>query len=216
MSLFADSGPDPWAAGIPVPRRGADNDIVKNLLTADNSNLPEEYVDYFDSLLAQYGTPDDMISAEGVGKILEEGGVDQNARERIWAVIMKGAKESIHRDEVNVLLAMVGLAQEGDEISIDGVDDRRRSKFNLVSLVLGAVLISMKTSQSQNSEQLLLHLKPTVRKVSGPLLLLSPRQPINPLTQSRTHHPTTNQPKSRHLLPLLPSLSLSIGNNPRR
>lgn len=135
VSLFADSGPDPWAAGIPVPRRGADNDIVKNLLTADNANLPEEYVEYFDSLLAQYGTPDDLISAEGVGKILEEGGVDQNARERIWAVIMKGAKESINRDEVNVLLAMVGLAQEGDEISIDGVDDRRRSELNSISWI---------------------------------------------------------------------------------
>lgn len=134
VSLFADSGPDPWAAGIPVLRRGADNDIVKNLLTVDNASLPEEYVDYFDSLLAQYGNPDDMISAEGVGRILEEGGVDQNARERIWGVIMKGAKENINRDEVNVLLAMVGLAQEGDEISIDGVDDRRRSELNPASL----------------------------------------------------------------------------------
>lgn len=128
-SLFDDSGPDPWSTGLPVPRRGLDNDIVKTLLTADNANLPEDYVDYFDSLLAQYGTPNGSVSAEGVGKVLDEGGVDQSARERIWAVVMKGAKESINRDEVNVLLAMVGLAQEGDEISIDGVDDRRRSEL---------------------------------------------------------------------------------------
>lgn len=130
-SLFDDSGPDPWSSGLPVPRRGAESDIAKTLLTADNAKLPEDYVDYFESLLAQYGTVNGEISAEGVGRVLQEGGVDQNARERIWGVIMRGAKESISRDEVNVLLAMVGLAQEGDEISIDGVDDRRRSEFHL-------------------------------------------------------------------------------------
>lgn len=118
-----------------MSRRGADGDIVKNLLTPSNANLPEEYVDYFDSLLAQYGTLDDMISAEGVRKILEEGEISESAIGRIWGVIMKGAKESINRDEVNVLLAMVGLAQEGDEISIDGVDDRRRSELNSISLI---------------------------------------------------------------------------------
>ncbi|KAH0602853.1 uncharacterized protein H6S33_008503 [Morchella sextelata] len=125
-SLFDDSGPDPWATGLPVPRRGADSDITKTLLTPENASIPEEYVDYYDALLAQYAAPNG-ISVEGVGKILLEAGVDSTARERIWGVIMRGGKESVGRDEVNVLLAMIGLAQEGDEISIDGVDYRRRN-----------------------------------------------------------------------------------------
>lgn len=111
-----------------MPRRGADSDITKTLLTPENASIPEEYVDYYDALLAQYAAPNG-ISVEGVGKILLEAGVDSTARERIWGVIMRGGKESVGRDEVNVLLAMIGLAQEGDEISIDGVDYRRRSEF---------------------------------------------------------------------------------------
>jgi sorting nexin-8 len=71
------------------------------------------------------------VSADGIRRLLDESGVGEESRGKVWSIVMKGGKESVSREEFNVLLALVGLAQEGDEVTIDGVDDRRRGELFL-------------------------------------------------------------------------------------
>ncbi|KAL7272015.1 Sorting nexin mvp1 [Rhizina undulata] len=127
-SLF-DDGADAWSTGaFPSPRQpGSRNpeDIIKALITTENANVPEEYVHIYDILLNRYGL-DGGVSAEGVRAVLEEAMVESTIRKRILEVVVRG-RDKVWREEVNVLLAMVGLAQEGDDVSIDGVDDRRKN-----------------------------------------------------------------------------------------
>jgi sorting nexin-8 len=118
-NLFADDDlgdhASPW--GMPTPKRAGRAQLIRTLLPA--TDVPEEYIDVYDRLAA---------GAEGVSveTVLREAGVSEEARERIEGIFAENRK-SLGRGELNVLLALVGLAQEGDEVGLDGVDERRRS-----------------------------------------------------------------------------------------
>lgn len=129
-SLFADddatSGSSPW--DMPTPKKAARGDLIKNLLPA--SAVPDSYVDLFDSLLEENGSAGN-VTAAGVTKALSAGKLGADQQSRITQLITSGAPlRDLSRNEFNVLLALIGLAQEGEDITLDGVDERRRSTFS--------------------------------------------------------------------------------------
>lgn len=125
--LFADnSSPtddsSPWGFQ-PTPKKQAHTNVVKTLLPA--SDVPESYIDTFESL-AEGNT----IKFEGIRKLLHGSGLGTGEQQRILDITEpKGtaAGENWGRGEFHVLLALIGLAQEGEEVSLDSVDDRKRS-----------------------------------------------------------------------------------------
>ncbi|CAG8980681.1 hypothetical protein HYALB_00007173 [Hymenoscyphus albidus] len=124
-SLFADDDAQ-GAWGMPTPKRGraARGDLVKGLL--DGAQVPDSYVDTFDNLLKSDGSSG-KISPAGVAKALSAGYLSADAQSRIMSLVTSGGQLSdLNRNEFNVLLALIGLAQEKEDITLDGVDERRR------------------------------------------------------------------------------------------
>ena len=54
---------------------------------------------------------------------------------KILNLVLPGGQETssdgLGRNEFNVLLALIGLAQEGEDITFDAVDERRNSMFGV-------------------------------------------------------------------------------------
>jgi sorting nexin-8 len=129
-SLFADdddtAGGSPWA--MPTPKKAARGDLIRNLLPA--SDVPESYVDTFDNVLNGGDESAGRINAEGVDKVLVAAGLDIDDQNRIKSIVYNGEPKDLGRNEFNVLLALVGLAQENEDITLDGVDERRRSMLS--------------------------------------------------------------------------------------
>ena len=128
-SLFADDGgaESPWS--MPAPKRAARQNLVKNLLPA--TDVPEYYVDAYDLVLNANERTGVGISLGAVVKVLESSNLSEQEQQKILEFVIPGGHESVNgvgRSEFNVLLALIGLAQEGEDITLDGVDDRRRSK----------------------------------------------------------------------------------------
>jgi sorting nexin-8 len=130
-SLFADdldSGADsPWA--FPTPKKAGRAQLVRSLLPA--SDVPESYIDTFDALIVSGDKLGAGVSLDGVKKLLGESGLGPDVQARILGIVLPSGEESaegIGRGEINVLLALIGLAQEGDEVTLDSVDERRRSE----------------------------------------------------------------------------------------
>ncbi|KAK7540373.1 sorting nexin Mvp1 [Phyllosticta citricarpa] len=126
-SLFADDldGSDsPWA--LPTPKRAARNNLVKTLLSTNE--VPERYVDIYDALIED--DDDGTVTFDGVKKLLGESGVGTQAQGKILETVFPSGQEppeGVGRGEFNVLLALVGLAQEGEDVTLDGVDERRKN-----------------------------------------------------------------------------------------
>ena len=129
-SLFADEadgGEDsPW--DFPVAKKGSQGDLVKKLLPA--SNVPDAYVDAFDTILESGARRGSGISADAVSKVLQSSKVHATEQSRLQNLVAPNLSTtgSLGRSEFNVLLVLIGLAQEGDEASLDSVDERRKSK----------------------------------------------------------------------------------------
>ena len=129
-ALFADDDPSgassPW--DMPTPRKAKSRaDLLKTLLPA--SDVPESYIETFDAV-ADNG----RVSAGGVARTLAAAHISADQQARIMAVVAPsggtGAGEvSLGRNEFNALLALIGLAQDGDVPNLDGVDERRRSQY---------------------------------------------------------------------------------------
>jgi len=140
-SLFDDDAVDStggWgsSAGVTasprVHRNRSQNlgDVVRGLLTAENADIPAVYYDVYVKLVGEFGDgADGMVEAHGAAaKVLDEGDVYGDERNRIWDVVV-GRKDLVGRGEVWCLLALVGLWQEGDrDIGVDAVDVRRASE----------------------------------------------------------------------------------------
>jgi sorting nexin-8 len=127
-SLFADDGGDasPWS--MPAPKKAARRELVKTLLPA--TDVPESYVDAYDNMLNSGQRVGSGVGLTGVKKILGTSGLATADQAAILHLLIPGGHESANglgRSEFNVLLALIGLAQEGEDISLDGVDERRKS-----------------------------------------------------------------------------------------
>lgn len=103
---------------MPTPKKAGRAQLIRTLLPA--GEVPEVYIDVYDRLVA---SGEDA----SVERVLREAGLGGEARERIEGIFGGATERELGRGEVNVLLALVGLSQEGDEVSLDGVDERRRS-----------------------------------------------------------------------------------------
>ncbi|KAH7139144.1 sorting nexin-like protein mvp1 [Dendryphion nanum] len=127
-SLFADDlqGDDsPW--GFPTPKKAARGSLVKSLLPA--SDVPDSYIDAFDTLLASGGAVGNGIGTESAKRLLADSGIAQEQQSKILEIVSQPGQESagLGRGEFNVLFALIGLAQEGDDITLDSIDERKRN-----------------------------------------------------------------------------------------
>lgn len=128
-SLFADEAADgdsPWS--MPTPKKGGRSDPVKTLLPADD--VPESYIDAFDALRStEHKAEGGRIQVSGARKMFEGSGVDATEQDRIVKLVTGGQESPLGRSEFNVLLALIGLSREGEEASLDSVDERRRGEL---------------------------------------------------------------------------------------
>lgn len=146
-SLFADDDGDdsssPWNIQN-TAKRTARRDLVRTLLP--NTDVPESYIDAYDLILNSGDKVGSGIGLTSVREILSSGGLTATDQSKILNLVASGDHESfsgLGRGEFNVLLALVGLAQEGEDLSFDAVDDRRKSGLFMqcFRLVLIAFLI---------------------------------------------------------------------------
>lgn len=100
--------------------------MTRTLLTAETAQIPSAYTQIYDKLVGEFGSGYGVGTA-AIAKVLDEAEVYDASRDRIWNTVV-GKKDSLAREEVWVALAMAGLVAEGEEVSIDAVDDRRRSE----------------------------------------------------------------------------------------
>lgn len=126
-SLFDDNSgaSSPW--DMPTPRKQRSrSEMIRSLLPA--SDVPESYVGAFDAVVGEDGR-DGQVTAAGIAKLFAVARLDADAQARIMALVAPGQGSDVllSRNEFNVVLALIGLAQEGDIISLDGVDERRRN-----------------------------------------------------------------------------------------
>ncbi|RAL64827.1 hypothetical protein DID88_001423 [Monilinia fructigena] len=131
-SLFADdddiSGGSPWNTS--VPKKLAREDLLKTLLPT--SDVPESYIDIFDDMIKDGKGSNGKLSADDVESLLFTAGLNSDKISWILTIIIPsgGEPRDLERNEVNVLLALIGLAQEEEDIqdiTLDGVDERRRN-----------------------------------------------------------------------------------------
>ncbi|KAL8860702.1 MAG: hypothetical protein Q9178_002732 [Gyalolechia marmorata] len=178
-SLFDDgdgTGPSPW--DMPTPKKSAKGDMIKTLLPA--TDVPESYIDAFDVILeAGFGTGARSITLAGAKKLFEGSTVDADEQTKIVNLVTGGQEQSsgLGRTEFNVLIALIGLAQEHEEVTLDGVDERRK---NLPEPSL-PVIQQMRTAKvSENTEDA----SPSSREIQAP---------------SNDAAPDESPPKSRRL-----------------
>lgn len=127
-SLFQDDG-SPW--DMPTPRKQHSRaDLLRTLLPA--SDVPESYIETFDAVIREDGAGG-RISSGGVTRVLASAKLDADAQAKIMSIVAPGGGDvALGRNEFNVLLGLIGLAQEGETVSLDGIDERRRSKLSFL------------------------------------------------------------------------------------
>lgn len=154
-SLFADDDGDdhssPWNAQNNTAKRTGRRDLARTLLP--NTDVPESYIDAYDLILNSGDRVGSGIGLTSVREILSSSGLTATDQSKILNLVASGDHESfsgLGRGEFNVLLALVGLAQEGEDLTFDAVDDRRKSELTLrpfVSLYLLFGIIALTRSQ---------------------------------------------------------------------
>lgn len=140
-TLFNDDDDDrsPW--DMPTPRKQQSRaELVRGLLAG--VQVPGSYIDAFDSTLAQDGRRGRTVAPAGIAKTLAAAGLGADHQVRIMNILApSGGEMSLGRDEFNVLLALIALAQEGEPVSLDSVDERRRSKLLIPYLICRLFMI---------------------------------------------------------------------------
>ncbi|KAI1840879.1 hypothetical protein JX265_006991 [Neoarthrinium moseri] len=122
--LSGSGAASPW--DLPTPRKPQSRaELIRGLLAG--AEVPESYVEAFDHALREDGRGG-RVSPAGISKTLAAAKLDADSQARIMSILAPGGEEAeLTRDAFSVLLALVGLAQEGETISLDGVDERRRN-----------------------------------------------------------------------------------------
>ncbi|KKK15411.1 hypothetical protein AOCH_006532 [Aspergillus ochraceoroseus] len=129
-SLFADDdGLDtgsPWNSN--TGKRTSKQQLVRTLLP--DTDVPENYIDAFDLVLSLDDRVGTGISLTAVREILSGGGISATDQAKILNLVISGEidrSNGLGRGEFSVLLALMGLAQEGEDLTFDTVDDRRKT-----------------------------------------------------------------------------------------
>jgi len=130
--LFADVAAtednSPWAFTSPQKKARANAaNLVKTLLPA--GDVPESYIDTYDALLSDDATGSTLLNIASVRRLVQGTSLTSDQQENVLSIATSnGQTSSLGRGEFNVLLALIGLAQEGEDATLDGVDERRLSK----------------------------------------------------------------------------------------
>ncbi|KLU92690.1 sorting nexin mvp-1 [Magnaporthiopsis poae ATCC 64411] len=163
-SLFADDDDpsrtsSPW--DMPTPRKQQTRaELLRNLLPV--ADVPDYYIEVFDAVLrAQHqeeSSSDDAPKTAAAGRIGPEGlmralsaakiGPEQSSR-ILGIVTPSGGEPELGRNEFNIFLALVGLAQEKETVSLDGVDERRRSAGRGAPDLSGVAATAVSSSRAQ-------------------------------------------------------------------
>jgi sorting nexin-8 len=141
-SLFAEDSADasPWS--LPTPKKQARQSLVKTLLPA--TDVPESYIDAYDTLLHGGDRVGSGIGLTGIKNLLQSSGIGSSDQSTILNFVVPAGQEAANglgRSEFNVLLALIGLAQEGEEATLDGVDERKRSANHTRQVPANGLLI---------------------------------------------------------------------------
>ncbi|PGH23790.1 hypothetical protein AJ80_02220 [Polytolypa hystricis UAMH7299] len=131
-ALFADdtpgdTGSSPWG-NAPNPKRAARHELVKMLLPT--TEVPESYIDAYDAVLESGDRVGAGVGVAGAKKVLASAGLTAADQNTILNMVVPGGQDpaaGIGRSEFNVLLALTGLAQEGEDLTFDTVDERRKT-----------------------------------------------------------------------------------------
>ena len=127
--LFADENQEdsPWA---PTPRRQARANPVKTLLA--DADVPESYIDAYDALLESGESASNGVALSGVRRVLAGSSTSPATQQQILKLVQPQGDDAagLGRAEFSVVLALIGLAQEGEELSLDSVDEHRRSMLS--------------------------------------------------------------------------------------
>jgi sorting nexin-8 len=131
-SLFADEddapSSSPWA--MPTPKKATRGELMRSLLPS--SDVPDSYHDIFDSVLQEDSQSGGKVTSAGVAKLLSATKLGADEQSQIMNIISSGGQlADLGKNEFNVLLALIGLAQEHEDITLDGIDDRRRGSYFL-------------------------------------------------------------------------------------
>ncbi|KAI1134882.1 hypothetical protein F5Y05DRAFT_406271 [Hypoxylon sp. FL0543] len=166
----------PW--DLPTPRKQQSRaDLLRRLL--DGVEVPDSYVEAFDRAVQEDGSGG-KVTSPGVTKTLAAAKLGADDQAQIMRILApSGNLDPIGRSEFNVLMALIGLAQEGEVVSLDGVDERR---YNLPQAQL--LSSSIKKPIFPNASELAA--KPPQR----------PESPPAPFTsQSRARKPSMDGPE---------------------
>lgn len=141
-SLFADddnTSTSPWTtttATTKPNKRASRQQLLKTLLP--EMDVPESYIGAYNRVLNAGDRVGAGVGLTSVREILAGSGLSATEQEKILNLVVSGSGEvdgdegsniGIGRGEFFVLLALVGLAEEGEELTFDAVDDRRKSEF---------------------------------------------------------------------------------------
>ncbi|KAI9833259.1 MAG: Sorting nexin mvp1 [Phylliscum demangeonii] len=132
QSLFAEESQEnatsTWS--LATSKRPSPADLVKNLLPT--AEVPERYVDLYDQTF-ESDSLSGGISLTGLRKVLQASGLAAHVQAQILRVVVpeelgsaQAIGQGVGRGQFNVLLALIGLGQEGEEATLDAVDERRR------------------------------------------------------------------------------------------
>lgn len=125
--LFANNDTldkSPWDFVSPRKQQARGN-LVKTLLSPNE--VPESYIDAWNALLgSEYSSGLSSITIDGVQKLLSGSSITRDQQELILRTVAPTGATSFGRGEFCVLLALIGLAQEEEDATLDSVDDRRR------------------------------------------------------------------------------------------
>ncbi|KAL4976861.1 hypothetical protein BDW66DRAFT_159301 [Aspergillus desertorum] len=124
-SLFADDDDldSPWNTA----KRTSKQQLVKTLLP--DADVPESYIDAYDLVLSAGERAGTGVGLTTVRELLSGSGLSATAQAKILSLVLSGDTDrsnGLGRGEFNVLLALIGLAQEGEDLTFDTVDDRRK------------------------------------------------------------------------------------------
>ncbi|KAL4916621.1 hypothetical protein BDW62DRAFT_211874 [Aspergillus aurantiobrunneus] len=126
-SLFADDDglSSPWNSN--TGKRTSKQELVKSLLP--DSDVPESYIDAYDLVLSAGERAGTGAGLTSVRELLSGSGLSATDQAKILNLVLSGETDrsnGLVRGEFNVLLALIGLAQEGEDLTFDTVDDRRK------------------------------------------------------------------------------------------
>jgi sorting nexin-8 len=135
-ALFADDDGlgSPWNSN--TGKRTSKQQLVRTLLP--DSDVPESYIDAYDLVLSAGDRAGTGIGLTSVRELLSGSGLTATDQAKILNLVLSGDTDRSNgfgRGEFNVLLALIGLAQEGDDLTFDTVDERRKSTIVLLFIL---------------------------------------------------------------------------------